>query len=315
MRPSADTGGEGDAVACVFDVQRFSVHDGAGLRTTVFFKGCPLRCAWCQNPESLRPEPEMALLADRCRRSRECAGACPSGAISFATGGGSVRLDRGRCDACGECVRACAFGAWWTVGRRVSVGTLADEVERDRRFYESSGGGVTLSGGEPTFQMTAAAALAARCRERGLSVGLQTCGAFLWEDFAPHADLFDFVQFDLKLADREEHRRLTGADNRAIFDNAKRLLKAGAAVEFRMPVVPGLTDGVDNLDGLADWLDALGVRSLELIEYHPMGKHKLRWLEPPIAPLDRLDGADALARRSLARAAAHLRRRGVQVRP
>ena len=166
-----------EAEAIVFDVQRFSVHDGPGIRTTVFFKGCPLRCRWCQNPESLRPQPEIAFYADRCHNSRDCGPACPQEALQW----NGDRIIRQRCDACGRCAEACAYEALRVVGRKVSADALLEEVLRDVAFYRTSGGGVTLSGGEPTLQMEFIGAFARRCRERGVSVGLQTCGFFRWD--------------------------------------------------------------------------------------------------------------------------------------
>ncbi|OGQ26564.1 MAG: hypothetical protein A2138_19530 [Deltaproteobacteria bacterium RBG_16_71_12] len=148
----------------VFDVQRFSVHDGPGIRTTVFLKGCPLRCPWCQNPESLRPAAELSFDAARCRTSCDCLRACERAALVA----GATRVLRDRCDGCGACVSACAFGALELVGRRVTVDGLLAELERDRSFFESSGGGVTLSGGEPTLQLELIVALASALRERGI---------------------------------------------------------------------------------------------------------------------------------------------------
>ena len=165
--------------ALVFNVQRFSVHDGPGIRTTVFFKGCPLRCRWCQNPESLRPAAEVAWHSDRCQGSQACGPACPQDAIQL--DGGVPRLDRARCDGCGACADACASRAFEVVGRRVGVEELLAEVQRDAPFYESSGGGVTLSGGEATSQAAFVLAFTRRCVEEGLRVGLQTCGATRWE--------------------------------------------------------------------------------------------------------------------------------------
>lgn len=294
--------------ALVFDIQRFSVHDGPGIRTTVFFKGCPLRCRWCQNPESLRPHPEIAFYGSRCRRAGACVEACPKGAIRV----DGDRFLRGRCDACGLCVPACPFNAWQVVGRLVPVDRLAEEATRDRPFFEASGGGVTLSGGEPTHQMEAMGALARLCRERGVPVGLQTCGAFRWEAFEPHRSLFDFIHYDLKALDPELHRRLTGADNRAILDNARRLVQARAPVLFRMPVVPGLNDTEGNLGKTAVFLREMGVRALHLLRYHRMGESKLEPLGFPLPPLDLANGGTAAA--CVERAAERLRAEGLEVR-
>lgn len=294
-------------MALVFDVQRFSIHDGPGIRTTVFFKGCPLRCCWCQNPESLRPRPELAFYADRCRHHGACREACPQEAISD----GDERVIRQRCSACGLCEAACPYGAFRVVGREVTVDELLEEVLRDQPFYQTSGGGVTLSGGEPTLQMQAAGALARRCRERGVSVGLQTCGAFGWKAFAPYLPALSFIHFDLKLMDPARHRELTGAGNETILANARRLVEAGAPVEFRLPVVPGLTDAASNLEQAAAFLRELGVRKLQLLRYHRLGQSKLARLGFPLAALEIQDGA--VADEALARAAATLRGLGMEV--
>ena len=293
--------------ALVFDVQRFSVHDGPGIRTTVFFKGCPLRCRWCQNPESLRPEPEMLWYAERCGQSGDCRAACPRGALID----GPERIDRTRCDACGECESACAFGAWRRVGRRVAVDDLLDELARDKTFFDSSGGGITLSGGEPTSQLEAMGALAEGAVARGISVGLETCGLFRWERFAPHLGSFAFVFFDLKLMDPGAHREHTGSGNHLILDNARRLVAAGAPVSFRAPMVPGITDRSDNLDAMASFLCSLEVRKLHLLRYHRMGLAKLPRLDLPIARFDAGDAAAAAA--SVERARRILRAAGLEV--
>ena len=236
----------------VFDVQRFSVHDGPGIRTTVFFKGCPLRCAWCQNPESLRREPEG-------------------------------------------------------VGRWVGVEELLEEVARDRPFYGDDGG-VTLSGGEPTLQLDFLRAFVPRCADAGLSVGLQTCGAYRHDALAPLLPLLDFVYFDLKLMDRAAHKERTGSDNRRIHANARALVEAGANVLFRTPVVPSINDTEPNLAATADFLAELGQERIALLPYHELGEAKLERLGFPIPPLGLTPDPEALPR-----AAAALRARGLSV--
>ncbi len=278
----------------VFDVQRFSVHDGPGIRTTVFFKGCPLRCPWCQNPESLKPHAEIAFYADRCRNTGDCSAACVRGAVQP----GADRIVQEQCDACGVCVPACPFGALQKVGRKVSVDDLLREVLRDRPFYDSSGGGVTLSGGEATMQMEFMGAFAHSCRKSGLGVGLQTCGAFRWEAFEPYLRLFEFIHFDLKLLDPQAHRTTIGAENHTILANADRLLEAGSPVLFRMPVIPGHTDTPENLRDVAAFLHQRRVGRIRLLQYHSMGESKLPRVGFPIVPLlsqGEVNGQSALA--------------------
>jgi pyruvate formate lyase activating enzyme len=297
------TGHEGT----IFDIQRFSVHDGPGIRTTVFLKGCPLRCRWCQNPEALRPQPEMAFYADRCRDTRDCRAACPLDALQWY----GDRIDRERCDACGRCAEACAHEALRLVGRTVSVDDLVEEVLRDVPFYRASGGGVTLSGGEPTQQLDFVGRFACRCREHDVEVGLQTCGVFRWEAFAPYVALFAFIHFDLKLMDPEQHRRMTGSDNRLILGNARRLVDGGAPVQFRMPIVPGITSTEPNLRQVAALLRDLGAGTIHLLRYHAMGEAKLARIGNPLPPLGLGNGK--IAAEALSEAAGFLRHEGLEV--
>lgn len=297
------------ARAIIFDVQRFSVDDGPGIRTTVFFKGCPLRCAWCQNPESWRPRPELAFHAERCRRDGRCAAACPTGAVDLAA---AEPLRRERCDACGRCAAACPYGAWEVVGREVPVAELVDEAARDAPFFAASGGGVTLSGGEPTMQLCAAAALARGLVDRGVSVGLQTCGHFPLDALVPHLPLFSFLHFDLKLLATAAHERHTGAGNARILENAAQLVRLGAPVQFRTPIIPGVNDGDGDLAALASFLKGVGAPRLRLLRYHRLGEAKRVRLGDRTGPRGPAVGA-AEAERACARAAARLRADGLEV--
>lgn len=274
----------------IFDVQRFSVHDGPGIRTTVFFKGCPLRCLWCHNPESMRPTPEVFFHADRCVEQGACLSSCPRSALVR----GDTRVDRNACDGCGVCDDACPFGALRVSGRFVSVDALLEEILRDRPFYTSSGGGVTLSGGEPTLQLDFVVALARACRQAGVRVGLQTCGAFSWKRMQPHLDLFEFIHFDVKVIARDRHLELCGADNSGMLANAKKLVEARAPVRFRMPIIPAHTDDEPNLAAVATLLNELGIDRIRLLRYHSMGEAKLPRIgrrETGLALLPRADSS------------------------
>ncbi|MBI2571771.1 MAG: glycyl-radical enzyme activating protein [Candidatus Schekmanbacteria bacterium] len=294
----------------IFDVQRFSVHDGPGIRTTVFLKGCPLRCRWCQNPESLRPRQEIAFFAERCRGHGDCFAACPHAALRRSP---AARLDRERCTGCGDCAGACAAAALRRVGRSVTVAELLAEVSRDRSFYASSGGGVTLSGGEPTLQMPFIRAFAAAATGAGLTVGLQTCGAFSWSAFAPLLADLALIHYDLKAIDGRLHRELTGADNRAILSNARELAERGAPVLFRMPVIPGANDTADNLEAVARFVLGLGARRLHLLRYHALGESKLAALGQPRPPMPDDGLASRHAEASLSGAVRRLRELGLEV--
>ncbi|MFZ5827811.1 MAG: glycyl-radical enzyme activating protein [Bacillota bacterium] len=266
----------------VFDIQRYSLGDGAGIRTTVFLKGCALRCRWCQNPESLRSQPEMAFRRDRCIGCGSCVDGCPRGAIRLGDG---HRIDPALCDGCGACAGRCPTKALFLIGRPYTVTELLDEVQRDAIFHAESGGGVTLSGGEPTLQYAFTNAFLRACRAIGLNTAIETCGHTDGRRLSTLLPLLDQVYFDLKLISPEEHRRQTGRENDRILQNAELVIKSGLPVTFRVPLVPGITDPPGNLDGLGRFLRRLGVSEVELCPYHESWERKLSWLHTPQVPL------------------------------
>ncbi len=251
----------------IVDIKRHSLEDGPGIRSVVFFKGCPLRCVFCQNPETQEFGPEIVFRPRSCVDCKSCVAACPRGAplapVVRATG----------CDACGECTRACPSGAMALLGRRLSVDEIVNVVLRDEPFYRHSGGGVTLSGGECTAFPEFAGELLARLRGQGISTAIETCGEFSYPQFAqwilPHVDL---ILFDVKLADSEEHARFTGRGNQRIWANLAELLAtAPERVQPRIPLISGITATRENLAALAARLAELGARSLTLLPYNPLG--------------------------------------------
>lgn len=239
----------GEPRGLIFNIQRFSIDDGPGIRTTVFMKGCPLRCAWCQNPEGLSTRKELMWFDTRCIGARDCISACPHDALGLTAQG--MMIERDSCDGCGKCADACPAGALEVVGKEYTIGDLLYEVFRDEVFYRNSKGGVTLSGGEPLMQPAFASEFVRKCHERGLHVALDTCGHSPKEIFAELVDLSDMVLFDLKTMDIEKHKLFTGVGNELILENATILGNKNKPVWVRTPVIPGFTDDESNIREIA----------------------------------------------------------------
>jgi pyruvate formate lyase activating enzyme len=269
--------------ALIFDIQRYSIHDGPGIRTLVFFKGCPLRCKWCQNPESIGREREIAFFANKCIGCGECAKACPRGAIVFEEG---KRINRALCDRCGKCTETCYAEALMAIGKEYDVPSLLDVVERDRPFYRQSGGGVTVSGGEPTVQISFLLEFLKASKAANLHTVMETCGMCAWERLENLLPFLDMVYFDLKLVDPEEHKLLTGSDNRRILDNARRLLDNTVEVVFRVPLIPGITATEENLSKIRNLLGKFNQDRVHLLPYHKMGESKLERIDSMLKPLN-----------------------------
>jgi pyruvate formate lyase activating enzyme len=264
----------------VFDIRRYSVHDGPGIRTTVFLKGCPLRCAWCHNPESQSPEPEIIMRTSRCLRCGACAEACPEGAVTL-DGDGPV-TDPARCERCGLCVDACFSGARELAGRELPVEEVMAIVERDRPFYDESGGGVTFSGGEPLLQAGFLFELLRSCRETAIPTALDTCGYAPWAVLDGIRGYVDLFLYDLKTTDDAQHQALTGVSNHLILQNLHALSLHGHAIVLRVPLIPGINDGDDDIrrtGALAAGLPS-PVR-VELLPYHRIGVEKYGRISRP----------------------------------
>lgn len=261
--------------AFIGDIGRYALHDGPGIRTTVFFKGCPLRCPWCHNPEFLAARPEIAFYDTRCINCRDCLEVCPEGAL---LPGKTIRIDRTLCTGCGLCARHCPTRALELVGREYDTDALMEVVLRDRFFYESSGGGVTLSGGEPTAQLAFIGTFLKRLKKEKIHTAIETSGFFAWDEFAGLClDHLDLILFDVKIADRKEHKNITGRDNELILANLGRLLALRPdRLVVRVPLIPGFTATAKNISALARLFTRLEVRRLSLLPYHPFGLSKAR---------------------------------------
>ena len=265
-----------DTHGIVFDIQRYSIHDGPGIRTTVFLKGCPLRCPWCHNPEGQESAPELLLALGLCIRCGACLEACPNQAAGVAAEAADASA---QCTRCGACVEACASGARRMAGASLTVADVLAAVDKDRVFYVESGGGVTFSGGEPLMQAAFLRACLEGSRERGHHTAVDTCGHAPTRELLDVAAAVDLFLFDLKLMDDVRHRELLGVSNRLILDNARALGKRGAPMWLRVPLLPGVNDDQKNLEATARFARSLGsVAQVNVLPYHRTGSEKYRRL-------------------------------------
>ncbi len=279
----------------VFDIQRYSLQDGPGLRTLVFLKGCPLRCAWCSNPESQQLQPELLYDAARCTLCGQCVRACPREAISICAG--ELTWNAAQCDGCGACVTACTHSARSIVGSRMTASEVVALAVRDAPFYRRSGGGVTLGGGEPMSQPAFAAEVLRLLREQGVDTAIETCGCTAMDAFLSVVEHADHVLFDIKHADSGRHAALAGSGNETIVANLSSLLEWHADVTVRYPLIPGWNDTDSDLVALAALLRSLQREPpVELVPYHRLGEHKYRLLNREYALAGRSPCSDEAAR-------------------
>lgn len=270
----------------LFDIQRFSVHDGPGMRTNLFLKGCPLHCDWCCNPESQSPFPQPLYDAAKCIGCGACVRACPRQAITVEDG---YRIDTAQCRTCREyaCVRECYSTALSLAGTVYTVDQVMELVERDRGFYRTSGGGVTLTGGEAMMQAAFAQALLRRCKEAGIHTAIETCSACAWEDLRRTLPDVDVYLCDVKHTDPCKLKAETGGDAEVILGNIRKLAAHGAHVVARIPVIPGFNSDLEELRNIGEFLLDAGILRADLLTYHRMGEVKYRKSFSPHRPKER----------------------------
>lgn len=264
-----------DKTGLIFNIMKYSISDGPGIRTTVFLKGCPLNCLWCHNPEGQSARKELVFNRDRCIQCGACLAHCP------------VAGAQGSCLLCGKCAELCCTGAREIIGQELTVSEVLAEIEKDIIFYDESGGGVTFSGGEPLLQAEFLLALLQACKEQGIRTAVDTTGFAPFSVLASAAQYTDFFLYDLKLMDNEEHLEYTGVPNQGILDNLVRLAECHQSIAIRVPIIPGLTDTVGNLEAMATFLEPIPIRQVEILPYHntAAGKYQRLGRTYPLAPL------------------------------
>lgn len=292
----------------IFDIKRYAIHDGPGIRTTIFMKGCPLQCWWCHNPEGLADTAQRFYNADRCIGCDACIDQCPSQAL--AKSGSGISKDAEVCTECFTCSQVCPSEATQKIGREVTVSELLQTIEQDRLFYDESGGGVTFSGGEPLAQAAFLLELLIACGGIGIHRAVDTSG---YADpaqllaIAGHADL---ILFDLKLMDSQKHRKYTGLPNDVILENLELLAASDAKIDIRVPVIPGVNTDADNLEKMARFLMSQpGIQQVHLLSYHSTARRKYRQLGMDFIPADICEPT----REDISKLAATLENLGLQV--
>jgi pyruvate formate lyase activating enzyme len=272
----------------VFNIQRYSIHDGPGIRTTVFLKGCPLNCWWCQNPESQLSEQEMVFWEERCINCGVCSTICPSDAIQIKNG--IPTTEKEKCIFCGKCIEKCPALAREMIGEKLTTEKVIKEIEKDLIFYEESGGGVTFSGGEPLSQSEFLEDLLDGCKKKKIHTAVDTSGYISWKILERISSKVDLFLYDLKIMDSERHKKYTGVSNEIILGNLKKLSSVHNNISVRFPVIPGINDDYQNIRETGEFLSSLKIAQVNLLPYHYMGvdkykrlgkKYKLADIQPP----------------------------------
>lgn len=268
----------------IFNIQRYSIHDGPGIRTTVFLKGCPLKCFWCQNPESQRSQPEIFLVKSNCTLCGKCVTVCQTGASSLLEN--NSKIDRNKCIGCGKCAEVCLSQARRLVGIYMTKDEVMQEVLKDVKFYENSEGGITLSGGEPAAQPEFALSILRSCKEAGLHTLLDTCGYAPWSTMKRLLRYTDLVFYDIKTIDPRKHREATGRSNRLILENAKRIAHY-KPTRVRVPLIPNFNDSPEDIRRIARFVkEEMDSIDMDLLSYNKLGEGKYERLDRLCVPAE-----------------------------
>jgi pyruvate formate lyase activating enzyme len=260
----------------IFDIKKFAIDDGPGIRTTIFFKGCLLRCWWCHNPEGQLLTPELMYRRTRCDSCAECVRICPEEAIACSLK--RISINRNHCNLCGKCCQVCPTGALAIAGKQVSLKDVLREIDKDSIFYDESQGGVTVSGGEPLLQLDFLKALLTECRDRDIRTAVDTCGYASHGVIDKISDKVDLFLYDIKTTDEKKHVKYTGVSNKPILENLRRLAENGCNIQVRFPIIPGINDDKENVTETAEFMASCRIKNISLLPYHRAGIEKYKGL-------------------------------------